>query len=363
MPHILVLDWDQREIRYVLGQTSGRDVRVLALDSLPLPAAGEHPQQADQAFAAEIKVAGDSWKAGRARVLVALPRSGVELLYLTLPPASDEELPELVANQAVQESPTISEQTLLDFLPAAGGPEAPRSVLVAALADEEQQRIRGRLAAAGLTPQRIVLRPLGGASLFRRLISASEQTCLVINRVGQDLELNVVAPDRLGFTRTVRLPEQVSDEDVADRLVAEAKRTVLATPREHVGDEGIRNVYVFGRPADYESLAADIGGDVVAAGRSAGSARCGRSPRRGRSAAAGTIRAAAGRAARRGGRQPPHRLPAPASPAAPVGALAGRCAGGRRTGFGRAGAGPVRVGQSGRGERRQPAAGGAARAT
>ena len=262
MPHILVLDWDQREIRYVLGQTSGRSVRVLAMDTLSLPSADEAPQQVEQAFAAEIKGLLTHWKAGRARVLVALPRSGVELLYLTLPPASDEELPELVANQAVQESPTISEQTLLDFLPAAGGPEAPRSVLVAALAEEEQQRIRGRLAAAGLTPRRIVLRPLGGASLFRRLISASEQTCLLIDRVGQDLELNVVAPNRLGFTRTVRLPEQVSDEDVADRLVAEAKRTVLATPREHMGEEGIRKVYVFGRPVDYESLAADIGSDL-----------------------------------------------------------------------------------------------------
>ncbi len=110
-----------------------------------------------------------------------------------------------------------------------------------------------------MTPQRIVLRPLAGANLFRRLISASDRTCLVIDRVGQDLELNVVAPGRLGFTRTVRLPEQASEEDVADRLVAEAKRTVLAAPREHVGDEGIQSVYVFGRQAEYESLAADIG--------------------------------------------------------------------------------------------------------
>jgi len=259
MPHILVLDWDPREIRYVLGRTRGRDLRVLALDTLALPPAGEDPQQLDRTFAAKIKGLLTHWKAGRARILVALPRSAVELLYLTAPPASDEELPELVANQAEQQSPAISEQTLLDFVPAAGDAGSPRLVLVAALADDEQQRIRSRLAAAGLTPQRIVLRPLAGASLFRRLISATDQTCLLINRVGQDLAFNVIAPGRLGFTRTVRLPEQVSDEEVADRLVAEAKRTVLAAPREHVGDEGIRKIYLFGRQADYESAANDIG--------------------------------------------------------------------------------------------------------
>ena len=216
----------------------------------------------DEAWTAEIKGLVTHWQANRASVLVAVPRSAVELLYLTVPPATDEELPELVANLAAQQSPAISEQTLLDFLPAEGDPGAPRPVLVVALAEEEQQRIRSRLAAAGLTPQRIVLRPLAGASLFRRLISASDRTCLVIDRVGQDLELNVIAPGRLGFTRTVRLPEQASEEDVAGRLVAEAKRTVLAAPREHVGDAGIQSVYVFGRQAEYEPLAAEIGREL-----------------------------------------------------------------------------------------------------
>lgn len=262
MPQILVLDWDQREIRYVLGQTSGRKVRVQALGVLVLRAADQAPAQNDEAWAEEIKGLLTQWQASRANVLVALPRSAVELLYLTVPPATDEELPELVANLAAQQSPTISEQTVLDFLPAAGDPRAPRPVLVAALAEEELQRIRSRLAAAGLVPQRIVLRPLAGANLFPRLISVSDRTCLVIDRVGQDLELNVVTPGRLGFTRTVRLPEQASAEDVAGRLVAEAKRTVLAAPREHIGDEGIQCVYLYGRPAEYESLAADVGREL-----------------------------------------------------------------------------------------------------
>jgi len=259
MPHILVLNWDQREIRLALGQTGRQRPRVIALDSFPLPTAGEEPASADEALGQQITEWLARWRPRGLRVLVALPRNVVELLYLTLPPAKDEELPELVANLAVQESPAISEQTLLDFLPSSATPDAPRPALVAGLAGDEHQRILARLAAAGLTPHRIVLRPLGGASLFRQLISASERTCLVLNRIEQDVELNVIAPGRLVFTRTVRLPEQAAEEDIAERLVAEAKRTVLAAPREYVGEAGIQNVYVFGRQEEYEAPANAIG--------------------------------------------------------------------------------------------------------
>lgn len=262
MPHILVLDWDQREIRLALGQTGRPRPRVIALDSFPLPSAGDDPAAADEALGQQLKAWLAPWRPQRLQVLVALPRSAVELLYLTLPPAKDEELPELVANLAAQDSPAISEHTLLDFVPSPATPDSPRRVLAAGLADAEHQRIRARLAAAGLSPQRIVLRPLGGVSLFRQLIAVAERTCLVVNRVGQDVEWNVVTPGRLVFTRTVRLPEQASDEEIAERLVAEAKRTVLAAPREYVGEGGIQNVYLFGRQAEYEATANAVGREL-----------------------------------------------------------------------------------------------------
>ncbi len=232
------------------------------MDAFPLTATAEGPEQTQQAFGSQLRQRWRDWNAGRVRVLVAVPRSSVELLTLTVPPATDEELPELVANLALQESPTLSEQARLDFLPAAGDAAAPRQVLAAALGDQEQQQIRSRLAAAGLTPQRIVLRPLGGVRLFRQLITDFERTCLVIDRVGRDQELHVVAPGRLALTRTVRLPEAVSDEEGAERLIAEAKRTVLATPREQLGGEGIQRVYVLGGRLEYDTLATELASEL-----------------------------------------------------------------------------------------------------
>ena len=262
MPHVLALDWDAREIRYLLGMTSGRTARVLALGTLPLVSAEGEAEPVDQAFADQLKELLSRHRAGHSRVLVALPRSSVELLYLTVPPAKDEELPELVFNLAVQQSPSVSEQTRLDFLPTAGEPGAPRSVLAAALGDDQRQRILDQLAAAGLTPQRMVLRSLAAISLFRRLVPDVAQTSLVIYRVGQELELSVIAPGRVGFTRTVRLPGQLREDDVTDRLIAEAKRTVLAAPRGQIGDEGIRQIFLLGSQAELESVAVEMSSEL-----------------------------------------------------------------------------------------------------
>lgn len=262
MPHVLVLDWDPREIRYLLGMTSGRTTRLLALGTLSLSPAAEGPEQADQAFGTQLKELLSKYRATHPRVLVSLPRSSVDLLYLTLPPTADEELPELVLNLAVQQSPAISEQTRLDFLPVDSAPGSVRPVLAAALTDDQHQRLAEQLAAAGLTPQRMLLRFLGGISLFHRLVPNVTQTSLLIYRVGRDLELSVVAPGRLGFSRTVRLPGQMSDEDVNERLMAEAKRTVLASPRNQIGEEGIQQVVVLGTRAEYDSLAVELGNEL-----------------------------------------------------------------------------------------------------
>ena len=123
MPQILAIDWDQRETRYVLANVGRRDVRVQEMGDIPLPPAADDPQHVDRAFAEQIAEVLARHNARRARLLVTLPRSSVELLYLTLPPAKDEELPELVANQALQEMPMLTHIVAIAYaLPFSGMP-------------------------------------------------------------------------------------------------------------------------------------------------------------------------------------------------------------------------------------------------
>lgn len=254
MPHVLAVDWDQDQARFVLGSISGRRVRVRALGSRDFVIGQSSAEAADEMFGVWIKEVLKKHSVTRCRLLVGLPRSSVEMLHLTLPPATDAELPELVANQAMQESATITEDTVLDFVVPGGAATEPRRVTVAALPQSELQRVLQRCASAGLKPQRAVLRSLASITLFRRLVTGARHACLVVDRVGREVDLNIVAQGRLMLARTVRLPADISGEDLADRLLAEIQRTLLAAPREQMGDEPIKRLYLIGGLADYETL-------------------------------------------------------------------------------------------------------------
>ncbi len=259
MPNVLAVDWDQDQARYVLGTIGGRRVRVRALGAHQFPADAADGEAADGSFAAWIQGVLKKHQVRRCRLLVGLPRSSVEMLYLTLPPATDAELPELVANQAMQESPTVSEDTVLDYVASvAAAADEPRRATVAALSSDELQRVQRRCGAAGLKPQRVVLRPLASISLFRRLVPGTQHTCLVLDRVGREVDLNIVAQGRLVLSRTVRLPAEISDEELPERLLAEIHRTLLAAPRERLGDAAIDRVYLLGGQQDHHGLAEQI---------------------------------------------------------------------------------------------------------
>jgi Tfp pilus assembly PilM family ATPase len=254
MPHVLAVDWDQDQARYVLGVISGRRVRVRALGSHDFAANEGNSEAVDQAFGLWIKGVLKKHAARHCRLLIGVPRSSVELLYMNLPPATDAELPEMVANQAMQESATITEDTILDFVVSEGPADQPRRVTVAALPQSELQLVRNRCAAAGLKAQRVVFRPLASTSLFRRLVSGARRACLIVGRVGREVDLNIVSQGRLMFTRTIQLPAQISGEDLADRLATEIQRTILAAPREQLGDQAIERIYLIGGTADYEMV-------------------------------------------------------------------------------------------------------------
>ena len=50
-------------------------------------------------------------------MIIALGRGSVDVIPLQLPPAGDEELPTLVANQVVRDAGEVAETGIVDFIP------------------------------------------------------------------------------------------------------------------------------------------------------------------------------------------------------------------------------------------------------
>ena len=95
MANLLAIDWDGDEVRFVLASAAGPRLKIRSWGSEAIAAADDEENGTDIGRALHSVMANK--RSARSGVLVALSRADVELLDMTLPPAKDAELPEMVA--------------------------------------------------------------------------------------------------------------------------------------------------------------------------------------------------------------------------------------------------------------------------
>ncbi|MGH7134844.1 MAG: type IV pilus biogenesis protein PilM, partial [Pirellulales bacterium] len=250
MPRLLALEWDNREVRVAVATPRGGDAVIEDAFIIPLPQqTGD--ADADQSVSDAIAAALAQRHLGRVTALTAVGRAGIELKSLSLPPAPDEELPDLVRFQAMREFNTLSDDWPLDFISMAAQPGAPRKVLAAAVSPDLVEQIRQTCLRAKVTPERLVLRPCAAASLLARARwEAPARVKLLVDLLAEDADLTVLVDGDVAFLRTVRL-----SGDAPATLVGEIRRTVAAA-RNQIGGLNIEAVYVCG--GEHSELAAQI---------------------------------------------------------------------------------------------------------
>ncbi|HOM17158.1 MAG TPA: hypothetical protein PLQ00_07500 [Thermoguttaceae bacterium] len=265
MTRLLALEWNEDEARLVVA--SGRRGTVVFEEAFCVPlaegqgssAAGPAPAWDAKTVGQKIAQAAAARRLGRLDVLVALGRSSIELRQLSLPPAPDEELPNLVRFQAVREFNELDEHWLLDFTPIDDAPDQPRTVLAAAIGPELAAQVQTVCAAAGWKPQRLVLRPCAAASLVSRLRPGSAyQARLLVDLLGDEADLTVMVDRKVIFLRTARLSGDplVQPEAAADLLV-QIRRTMAAVQNQLEGRQ-VASIVLCGDGEDYEALAQRI---------------------------------------------------------------------------------------------------------
>ncbi|MGN0930750.1 MAG: hypothetical protein ACI4NP_03440, partial [Thermoguttaceae bacterium] len=101
-------------------------------------------------------------RVGSATICYSAERADVDVMYMTLPNATDAETPELVFNQALRESLTFNETQPLDFttlgLPETAKKTGFRRVVAVSIARDKLRRIRETLIGASRAPSKIELR-------------------------------------------------------------------------------------------------------------------------------------------------------------------------------------------------------------
>lgn len=248
MPKYLAIDWDSSEARLVYAAASARGsrLRILAAESVPLTEiSGQSALETAAAVGAQLRAALDRHSIGRVPTLVCIERTGLELLPLSLPPATDAELPELVANEVLRDSAAAAEGAFDFFLSGDDSPAA-RKLVAAVLPAEGRKRIEAAAEAARLRLQQAMPRFLAVASMFRRLAPPSDQWQLLLHPGTEEVDFVVFRAGQMVFTRTARLPSHANAAQRDSWLEGEIHRTLTVAATEAGEPHIVEGVYVLG---------------------------------------------------------------------------------------------------------------------
>lgn len=254
MSKLLALEWDAREARLVVARTTGKSVEVEQAFAVPLTAGVETATEAATAdvgsseLGSRLAAACRERNVGRCQALVAVPRGKIELRLLQVPPAPEEELPELVRFQALRQFTSLGEDWPLDFVQLQSADPQQTRVLAAAVAPAVVDEVRQVCQVLESPPTSLVLRPFAAASFYSRYVAA-DRCRLMVELFVEEADLNVVAAGQVLLLRSVRLPTH--DRDAA--LVGEIRRT-LAAARNQLGDQTVETVMLLGGDVELGSL-------------------------------------------------------------------------------------------------------------
>jgi len=254
MPQLLALEWNSNEARLVVASTRGSQVHVEHAFSVALDSC----QEAD--VGGRIAAALAARGLGRIDTLVAVGRTSIELRQLSLPPAPDDELPDMVRFQAMREFNELDDSWLLDFVPTDDPEDGPRSVLAAAVGPQLVNQIQKTCAAADLKAQRLILRPCAAASLLNRSLPDSGQgkLRLLVDLLSDEADLTVMSGQKVVFLRTTRLGgDPLTESDQAAALLGEIRRTMAAAQNQLAGRR-VESIVLCGSGEEHAALAMSI---------------------------------------------------------------------------------------------------------
>ena len=251
MAKFLAIDWDETECRYAVATLQNEKVVVRDVGIVPVVSVSENDLDTPlDTLAAAVHTLCKEEKIGSCPLLISLGRNEVEWLQQKLPPCKESEIPLLLKNQVLREVSGSAEADPLDYLILESSFEGSR-VLALMISQTFRRSLTRTFRSQGHPPVRIGFRAGNAAELILQNRSLLEgepnEPCLVVDRVGSDVDLITIADGRIAAIRSFRLPAEDQQKNLADEI----ERTLT------IGLEGskplpIRNVVLFGDGTEKE---------------------------------------------------------------------------------------------------------------
>ena len=223
MANLIAVEINDTDILVVAARTNAQRIQFSSIFSVEL-----EPGDTDAVIASKLKTALGKQGAGRGETVVVVSRQQIELRDISVPPAPDNELPDLVRFQARNEFSSLNENWALDYVPFECQPGQQQRVLAGAISPQLMEQIKQVTEEAGLKPSKIVLRPYSTCELFKAEL-ADDQCRMIIDPNEEQFDLTVTKGPDLMATRSVRTSGSYETEEAAQKLVGEIRRTIAST--------------------------------------------------------------------------------------------------------------------------------------
>jgi hypothetical protein len=237
---ILAVQWDRENLDYLLAERHSGSVKVRSIGTARLVSDEGEPLAVSDVLKQEVQRLG----VRKPKVVVGLNRAQVDVSTLELPPATDDELPELVMNQVLRDAGDLADEGVVDFVPLSGTGEEARRVFAFIVERGALEHVEQVCAEASAKPVAVVYRPLACVTLLQRVVPQSQQTMILATVQGNQADLSIVRHGQLIYTRTARLGSTETVEAAADKLAVEVQRSLAAASLTPDAED--QHMYVFG---------------------------------------------------------------------------------------------------------------------
>ena len=250
MAKFLAIDWDETECRYAIATLHNEKIIVRNVGIVPitLPIGGNASESPLMTLARTIHSLSKEEKLGNCPLLLSLGRNDVEWIQQKLPPCKKSEIPLLLKNQVLREVPGSTESDPLDYLVLESSSDG-HQILALTISLAFRKSLVRIFRSLGYPPLHIGFRAGNAAELALRntalIDSDPSEPCLIVNTVGNDVDLIVVAEERIAALRSFRLPVEHWHKNLADEI----ERT-LTIGLEGAASLSVRHVVLFGDGTD-----------------------------------------------------------------------------------------------------------------
>ena len=233
---IVAIEINPNRILLVAGRKAmGSSLEVSHAIEIPVD-----PKLNDEEIGEKLKQAVQDHGLTRYEAIVVLSRSQSELREIELPPAPNDELPDMVMFKAKSDFASFDDRWLLDFVSLDDDESQPRKVLASAIAPTVSQRIEKIIAPSGLKLKRMVLRPFAIMDLLQNRTS-DDVARLVVNPGDEFTDIVVAKGNQTVSTRSIRMSASHSADQRNQLLLSEVRRT-LASSKRQLGGSPVKGV-------------------------------------------------------------------------------------------------------------------------